>query len=348
MLIISAIITILLFVAFFISYKKNKTRIITGFLFGLFFISAFLTYTILTFYFSGSLIFLIPFLIFAAIGLIILLFGLYFIAAYLLLSAYKIFKKERHSLGNSLALLAGVGIIVLSVISSLIGSHAYPKWLESIWSGIYFVICLYAFHVLLFLTTLTLCSLAKPHKNQDYIIVLGSGIINGKVTPLLAGRIDKAISFAQKQKLQADKDVTLLMSGGKGSDESRAEGEAMKEYALDKGYPQKFIIAETESANTQENFIFSKKIMDQFHPDSSYNCIFSTSNYHLLRSGIYARKAGLNIDGIGSKTASYYLPNALLREYIAFIAMHKKGFLLTAVIAFSIVFLLNLFTRIYT
>lgn len=39
---------------------------------------------------------------------------------------------------------------------------------------------------------------------------------------------------------------------------------------------------------------------------------------------MYAEDVGLKIDGIGSKTARYYLPNAFLREFIAVALMNKR------------------------
>jgi uncharacterized SAM-binding protein YcdF (DUF218 family) len=61
---------------------------------------------------------------------------------------------------------------------------------------------------------------------------------------------------------------------------------------------------------------FSKEIMEREKP-SGYHAIFTSNNYHIFRAGMYAEDVGLKIDGIGSKTARYYLPNAFLREFIA-------------------------------
>ncbi|MDB8790818.1 YdcF family protein, partial [Romboutsia sp. 1001216sp1] len=57
---------------------------------------------------------------------------------------------------------------------------------------------------------------------------------------------------------------------------------------------------------------------------SGYNSIFVTNNYYLFRAGLYAKKANLKSDGIGAKTALYFIPNALIREYIAIVVMNKK------------------------
>ncbi|MBC8863025.1 YdcF family protein, partial [Escherichia coli] len=70
-----------------------------------------------------------------------------------------------------------------------------------------------------------------------------------------------------------------------------------------------------KSVNTLQNMQFSKKKMDAIMPE--YNSLFSTNNFHLFRASLYARKAGLKSQGIGAKTALYYMPNALIREFIA-------------------------------
>ncbi len=64
--------------------------------------------------------------------------------------------------------------------------------------------------------------------------------------------------------------------------------------------------------------------MDEITQGKAYNSIFTTNNFHLFRAGIYARLAGLNSQGIGSKTAFYYWPNAMIREYVAIVVMERK------------------------
>jgi uncharacterized SAM-binding protein YcdF (DUF218 family) len=44
---------------------------------------------------------------------------------------------------------------------------------------------------------------------------------------------------------------------------------------------------------------------------------FSTTNYHVFRSGILAAQQGVLAQGIGSRTRSYFWVNAFVREFIA-------------------------------
>ena len=50
----------------------------------------------------------------------------------------------------------------------------------------------------------------------------------------------------------------------------------------------------------------------------------------------YAGRAGFSCDGVGGRTAGYYLPNALLREYIAYVVMNKKRYLTIAAVVFAL------------
>ena len=63
---------------------------------------------------------------------------------------------------------------------------------------------------------------------------------------------------------------------------------------------------------------FSKRIADE-HKENA-NILFSTTNYHIFRSGIFSAKAGMKADGIGAKTKWYFWPNAQMREFIGLLA----------------------------
>ncbi len=52
--------------------------------------------------------------------------------------------------------------------------------------------------------------------------------------------------------------------------------------------------------------------------------IFSTTNYHVFRSGVIANNIGLDCEGMGSPTKWYFYTNALIREFIANLMNQKK------------------------
>ena len=60
------------------------------------------------------------------------------------------------------------------------------------------------------------------------------------------------------------------------------------------------------------------------NPSKDGNIIFSTTNYHVFRSGVIASNQGINCEGIGIKTKWYFYTNALIREFIATLFQEKK------------------------
>ena len=177
-----------------------------------------------------------------------------------------------------------------------------------------------------------------PKFNKDYIIILGSMIReDGSLTPLLKSRVDRAIEFAKMQKENTGKDIVFVPSGGKGKNEKIAEAKAMKSYLLQQGINEKNIILEDKSTNTMENMKYSNNIIIANKKDAKIS--FSTTNYHVFRSGVIANECGIDCEGIGSKTKWYFYTNALIREFIANLVQERKKHI-------SLILLMNVSTVI--
>ena len=163
-----------------------------------------------------------------------------------------------------------------------------------------------------------------PKYDKDFIIILGSQIKeDGTLTPLLKGRVDKAIEFAKKQYKETKKKIVYVPSGGKGNDEVIAEAQAIKNYLLENGIKENQIIIEDKSTNTYENMKFSKQKIEKLNKNAKIS--FATTNYHVFRSGVIANKVGIDCEGMGSDTKWYFYTNALIREFIANLIQEKKS-----------------------
>jgi uncharacterized SAM-binding protein YcdF (DUF218 family) len=313
--------TVIFLVIFLYFYLTDPRRTINGLLFNLFFgsLSILLIYSALS---SKNpflvIIGLVPFFVI----LFAFSFGLFALMVGMFINAKILIKKEGRRFSNYLTLLFGICLLFLILISIINPSRFLSVKIQPLYAGMTFIVLYLFVNLFNFLTAYFLYQFNRPKYNQDFIIVLGSGLIHDKVPPLLASRINKAIEFYGKQ-ATVTTPPTIIFSGGKGSDENLAEAEAMQNYALEKGIPLEQTIKEDRSTNTYENMLFSKKIMDNLH-GANYNSIFTTNNFHLFRAGLYAKQAGLNSQGIGSKTAFYYWPNAMIREYIALVVMNRK------------------------
>ncbi len=86
------------------------------------------------------------------------------------------------------------------------------------------------------------------------------------------------------------------MSGGQGPDELIAEGQAMANYALEKGVPAEDILIENQSTNTEENLKFSYALMK---PGSRFALV--TNYYHVFRALLLARQLRIKCIGYGAK-----------------------------------------------
>ncbi len=157
--------------------------------------------------------------------------------------------------------------------------------------------------------------------DKDYMIILGCKIRkDGSLTPLLKGRVDKAIEFRNKQLELTKKDLVFIPSGGKGEDEVISEAEAINNYLIQNGISKKQIIIEDKSTNTYENIKNSYRLIS----DKKTNVGISTTNYHILRAGLIATAQGYKVECIGSKTKAYFWVNAFIREFIGTLYSEKK------------------------
>ena len=179
-----------------------------------------------------------------------------------------------------------------------------------------------------------------PSYDKDFVIILGSKInSDGTLPPLLKGRVDKAIDFGNEQYKLTKKKIVYVPSGGKGNDEVIAEAKAIKNYLLLKGIKENQILIEDKSTSTIENMKFSKDKIDNVKKDAKIS--FSTTNYHVFRSGVIANEQGIDCEGMGSKTKWYFYTNALIREFVAnLVQERKKHIILLILINISLLILI--------
>jgi len=171
-----------------------------------------------------------------------------------------------------------------------------------------------------------------PEYNKDYLIILGCRVAgDSSPTPLLRARIDRAFEFALRQKEIAGKEIVYIASGGKGADEPTSEAECIKNHLVAKGVSEDRIIVEDKSTNTLENMRYS---MEKVKYEGNF--AFSTTNYHVFRSGIAANRARkFKAEGMGAETKWYFWPNASVREFIGLLTEHrgKQIFVLSGLVA---------------
>ena len=240
-------------------------------------------------------------------------------------------KKEgfapRHLLGIIIAVLALIGLlgsqtIYLYTYKLLVGKDqmVIKKLIDIVVN-----VTLTYFYTLIIASLYCNLRAAKhvPKYDKDFVIILGCRVRkDGSLTPLLKGRVDKAIEFANDQYKNTKKKIIYVPSGGKGTDECIAEAKAIEKYLIEKGIEKDRIIVEDKSTSTEENMKFSKDKIFKVKKDP--NITIATTNYHVFRSLVIANNHGLKCEGIGSKTIWYYYTNALIREFVVNMFQERK------------------------
>lgn len=247
------------------------------------------------------------------VGIILL-----FVPLMLISNGITMLKKEGKSLANLLSLILGIVIEIgeLAFISLVIFNYSLGiPFFEKISGFLLFVgisIFYFSFIILLFVLYLTFFQFVPHIYNFEYIIIHGCGLLDGdRISKLLSNRIDKAIKVYHKGKDKA----MLICSGGQGSNETISEAEAIKRYLLEKGISEDHILLEDKSTTTNENLIFSNDIITS--RGGSKRTALVSSNYHIYRCVLFAHTLKIKCVGIGAKTALYYWPSAVIREFVA-------------------------------
>ena len=151
----------------------------------------------------------------------------------------------------------------------------------------------------------------KPKDNCDYIIVLGCQIRGDHITRSLKNRLDVAVSYAID-----NPDTTIIVSGGRGKGENTTEAFAMYNYLVSKGIDGSRIIQEDKSTDTSENMKYSVQYIE--NTDSLVG--IATNNFHIARSRLLARHAGLNNTcGMPAESDHVLFINYMVREAIGIV-----------------------------
>ena len=269
---------------------------------------------------------------------------------FLLINTVVVVKNNGFSLTSMLPFLMA-GFLIMLLASPSIVNYFDPDTphvvvfllglftLEGLWFSFTFV-------ALLFYSWLY--RILPRHRQYDYIIIHGAGLDGPRPTPLLAGRIDKALELWNKQHQHGK----FVASGGQGADEIVSEAQAMRDYLLEKGVPADAILMEDKSTTTWENLQNSLAVIRADRAMSGdvaacgsvaasggvangatdatsddFTTAVVTSDFHVFRCAEYAHNLGIKADGIGSHTKGWYWPTAFIREFIAITKAHLWPYL---------------------
>ena len=226
-------------------------------------------------------------------------------------------------LGILLSFLLVAGLVLLFLFDRYASGSRLQVMLHDLAANIFAAVYLY-FECMLIgaIVADVIAARYEPEPDKDFLIVLGCGFRkDGSPSPLLRGRLDRALRFAEKQEAATGKAPIFVTSGGKGPDEVCSESACMKRYLLEQGVPEERILEEDRSTDTFENMKYSKAQIWKVNPLGKV--AFATTNYHVFRSGLYARRVKMRAVGMGADTKWYFWPNASVREFVGLLTEHR-------------------------
>lgn len=180
-----------------------------------------------------------------------------------------------------------------------------PRWLRI------FVPSLTALMLLVFACLAVLGRTDTASQEEDAVVVLGTAVQDGEVTPALRYRLDVAVDYAN-----ANADAVIVVAGGLAPGETVSEALAMERYLVTRGVAEHRIIQEGRSTSTSENFVYAKGLLDARF-GTEYTTAFITSDYHVFRAAGIAEAAGVRATHLHADTPWYEVPVDYVRELLA-------------------------------
>ena len=205
-----------------------------------------------------------------------MLFLLRLLALALFIYSVSLVFTSNFNMGNLLVWLLTAAVDVYAIWQQPI-----HHWLHGTIPGKIVFVFLFVFGILYaaLLGFVAFSGYANPATGQEkVVIVLGAGLRKDRPSLLLRYRLDKAYEYAV-----AHPDALVITTGGQGRDEWVPEGQAMRNYLIEKGLDSQRVLAECKSTSTEENFLFAKEILVQQGISAQEPVVYVTNAFHCYR-----------------------------------------------------------------
>jgi uncharacterized SAM-binding protein YcdF (DUF218 family) len=141
--------------------------------------------------------------------------------------------------------------------------------------------------------------------DEDVAIVLGGGIACGadeaaRPKEVLKRRLDKAVEYHGK-----NPKAKIIVSGGNEKNKCETEAEVMKKYLIEHNVPENLILVEDRATSTEENFRFSREIMQA---NGLSHAVVITSRSHMYRAIRTAQRVGISAKQLAASEPWYIIP----------------------------------------
>ena len=145
-----------------------------------------------------------------------------------------------------------------------------------------------------------------------YIMVPGAGIVRTEPSVTLARRLDVAVEY-----MHLHPESRVIVSGGHSEGQLASEAQVMAWYLERMGIVPERIMKEENSSNTMENVAFTLDLLEEKKGMPVDQLLIVTSDYHLLRTQLLARRMNCQTRGIRAPSPSGLYRHYAFREFFA-------------------------------
>ena len=150
-------------------------------------------------------------------------------------------------------------------------------------------------------------------EGRSCLLVLGAKVNAHGPSLALRNRINAAYDY-----LTAHPDCTAVLSGGQGPDEPMTEAQCMFNELTAMGIDPARLWLEDRSTNTWENLKFTRDLLEANTGSVPEEIALLSSEFHLFRAGLFARRFGFDVQGVPAQTTLPLLKvNYFIREAVA-------------------------------
>lgn len=233
--------------------------------------------------------------------IILILFG---ILIFLLYSLPLI--RAKINIGNIFGMMTGILLLLSGIFCENIKTLCETKSYRIIFFAL--GISAIIFYTAFFITLLKIIICEKYAKPKGKTVTILGCRVKGTVpTRALMSRCKAAYDYLTENKYSV-----AVLSGGKGPDEDISEAECMYRILTEKGIDKTRLYIENASTSTEENLKFSSVVIEK--NNLSKEIIICTSEYHIYRALMIAKKAGINATGLPAHSMRIFRIPAFTRE----------------------------------
>ncbi len=214
------------------------------------------------------------------------------------------------NLGNLTGIIVSVLLfcygLLLPKVHAVMKQWWKHKILRFVNAGILGMILLVAVLVVIE-TTCMIVAMNKEPEHGSTVVVLGCRVYGERASLSMVERLEAAYEY-----LMEHPESACILSGGQGDGENITEAECMYRYLTNKGIDASRLYKEETSADTRENLLFSRQLIEaeQLNPVVA----IATSEYHEYRAGLIAESLGMDYAAVPGKTAIWLFPTCYIRE----------------------------------